>query len=122
MKYNSVKFVPSITVNRDGQQMPAHKVGLFRLDRLFLTYTATCTCRSGVVMAPESRLERAVIDSGKGKSLSVCLTNVNRSHVPHRSFYTARPGQDRPDQRRNPAAQPRRFEAIFPPPILPLIC
>lgn len=114
-------FVGSITVKRDGLQVPAQKVGFFRLDRSFLPYTATCTCRSWAVMAKVSRLERAVIDSGKGKSLFVCLTKVNHSHAP-RNLSPVRPGAHRPNKPGNSPAKNGCLQAVFPPVVLPLIC
>ena len=121
MNNEGLIFTSSITVNRGGPR-PAHKAGFPRLDRHFFPYTATCTCRSWAVMAQVSCLERAVIDTGKGKSLSVCPTDVNHSHAHHT---TIRTGISRPNQ---PGFNPvknsnRRSPAVaFKPSLIQLIC
>lgn len=112
-------FTASITTIRGGQQL-ANKAGFFRFDRHFCSYTAICTCRSGSVMAPESRLERVVIDSGKGKSLFCLLENVNHNHVPRNSYTSrAKAGTNPPG---TSASQPRRSKAVFFAAQPPLIC
>lgn len=83
-------FVTSITTTfRGGRQMLAsQKAGIFRFQNKELT---TCTCRASVIMADASRLERVVIDNGKGKS-SFCLPiDVSHNHVlPHRNHSAKR--------------------------------
>lgn len=75
-------FTASITVNRGGRQMLAlHKAGIFRFHS---TERAICTCRALAVIAFASRLERVVIDSGKGKSLFCLPLNANHNHA-HRN-------------------------------------
>lgn len=86
----TVIFTPSITTNRGGRKL-ANKAGFSRLDRVILFLYSDLYLPFLCCYGQESRLERVVIDSGKGKSLSCLPTNVNHDHA-HRNHYTSRTG------------------------------
>lgn len=80
-------FMPSITTNR-GECRLATKAGFSRFDRVFSFLYSDLYLPFRGYYGPESRLERVVIDSGKGKSLFVCpqmsITTMTHDIFPYR--------------------------------------